>query len=146
LIAGLPAPEGIELRVKTALRNAPRQSAANLFEWPLGPRRSWPDSWAGSWMENVWMKGAAAAAIVCVVAGGGWQVYSHVQPKQAAAAVPHVGSGFSSAGAIRTPHTLDGPMQMHPQASGISASDRKAADAKKRALAAHKLPDTPAQQ
>lgn len=121
LIANLPAPEGLELRVKSALRNAPSQSAASLFAWPLNPLRSWTDS--------AWTRGAAAAAIVCVVAGGGWGVYSRVQPKPTVLVLPHVAGGFSSAGAVRTPHTLDGPMLAHPQAN---VSNKRAVDAKKK--------------
>ena len=80
LIANLPAPEGLELRVKTALRSTPKRSTASLFAWPSSPFRSWA--------ESAWMRGAAAAAIVCVVVGGGWQVYSRVQPKPTALALP----------------------------------------------------------
>jgi hypothetical protein len=135
LIANLPVPEGLELRVKTALRAAPKQSTASLFAWPPSPSRSWT--------ESVWMRGAAAAAIVCVVAGGGWQVYSRVQPKPTALALPHVAGGFSSAGAVRTPHTLDGPTLAHPQAN---VSNKKALDAKKKMLPTIKTALTPAQQ
>ena len=118
LLAGLPAPEGLEMRVKSSLRNAPKQSAS-LFEWPLNFSRGWT--------ESAWIKGAAAAAIVCVVAGGGWRVYSHVQPQSSLLAAPRAG-GFSSAGAVRTPHTLDGPILTRPQAP-VSSEKR---DAKKK--------------
>lgn len=98
LIAGLPAPEGLEDRVKARLQNAP----GNVLHWPL----------SGSWIQKTWARGAAAAAIVVVVAGGSWQVYSRVQPKQAQIAIPRVvgSGGFSSANAVRTPKTLDVPM------------------------------------
>jgi hypothetical protein len=137
LIATLPAPDGLELRVKTALRNAPVRSAASLFEWPVGPRQGW--------VESAWMKGAAAAAIVFVVAGGGWGVYARVQSK-AAIVVPHVGSGFSSAGAVRTPRTLDGPVLAHPQTNSSSLSRKKAAEAKKKGHAASNAAVAPAQR
>jgi len=60
LIARLPAPEGLEDRVMAGLKTAPR--AARVLHWPavLQPATSW-------------MRGAAAAAIVFVVAGGGWE-------------------------------------------------------------------------
>lgn len=105
LIAGLPAPEGLEDRVHAALRKAPR--TAKLLGWPAGlaPARTW-------------MRGAAAAAIVFVVVGGGWGVYSRVQPAQApkVIAMPRVsaGGGFSSAGAMRTPQTLNRPVLVQP--------------------------------
>ena len=74
----------------------------------------------GSWIQSPAFRGAAAAAIVCVVAGGGWRIYSHVQTPAAPTAnvitMPaRVGgtSGFSSANAIRTPDTLAGPVLTH---------------------------------
>jgi hypothetical protein len=103
LIAMLPAPEGLEDRVQAALNAAPR--TARILFWPTMLRPQ-----AG------WMRAAAAAAIVFVVAGGGWGVYSSVRPglQSGAKAVPlHVASpsaGFSSAGAMRTPQTLNGPL------------------------------------
>jgi hypothetical protein len=105
LIANLPAPQGLEDRVQSALRKAPRRST--LLNWPAGlaPARTW-------------MRGAAAAAIVFVVVGGGWGVYLRVQPVQApkVIAMPRVsaGGGFSSAGAMRTPQTLNGPVLVTP--------------------------------
>jgi hypothetical protein len=69
-------------------------------------------------MHGTLARSAAAAAIVCVVVGGGWGVYSRVQPAQTPKAVampPRVAApgGFSSAGAMRTPQTLDGPVLAH---------------------------------
>jgi hypothetical protein len=106
LIAGLPAPAGLEDRVHTALRVPPRR--ARVLAWPnrLNP-------------QNGWMRTAAAAAIVFVVVGGGWGVYSRVQRNQPAkiiampAHMPAAG-GFSTAGAMRTPQTLPGPVAPQP--------------------------------
>ena len=103
LIATLPAPEGLEDRLQAALLSAPQ--SARVLAWPveLMPQAGW-------------LRAAAAAAIVFVVAGGGWGVYTRVQPglQSGARAVPvHVASpasGFSSAGAMRTPQTLNGPV------------------------------------
>jgi hypothetical protein len=102
LIAGLPAPEGLEERVHAALRRAPR--AGRVLAWPAALR-----------LEGGWMRAAAAAAIVAVVAGGGWGVVRHVQPGQTAggsAVMPHMAApgGFSTGGAMRTPQTLHGPV------------------------------------
>jgi hypothetical protein len=105
LIAGLPAPAGLEERVHNALRAAPRN--ARVLAWPARFR-------AKTVMESNWMRAAAAAAIVFVVVGGGWGVYSRVQPGQAGKVIvmpqpmPSSG-GFAGAGAIRTPETLPGP-------------------------------------
>ncbi|HZP07695.1 MAG TPA: hypothetical protein VFB43_22550 [Terracidiphilus sp.] len=109
LIASLPAPEGLERRVHEALRSAPQR----------GRVLAWPAASAHGWMQD-WMRSAAAAAIVFVVAGGGWGVYSRVQQGQRAKVIampaPAVTSGgFSSAGAMRTPQTLNGPVLTHPE-------------------------------
>jgi hypothetical protein len=105
LIAHLSPPQGLEDRVHTALLSRPRQG--RILSWPAAPR-----------IESSWMRSAAAAAIVFVVAGGGWGIYSHVQQPQAKVIVMpmHVATqgGFSSAGAMRTPNTLNGPVIAHP--------------------------------
>jgi hypothetical protein len=100
LVTHAPVPEGLEERVQAALDSIPRRG--RLLEWPLT---------AG------WLRSAAAAAIVFVVAGGGWGVYRHAQlhqpAKVTATPAPQVSAptagGFSSAGAIRTPQTVKGP-------------------------------------
>jgi len=102
LIAKLPAPEGLEERVHAALRSEPRR--ARVLAWP------------GKFgTEHHWARGAAAAAIAFVVVGGGWGVYSRVQPNKVVA-MPRVTNqgGFSGANAVRVPQTLDGPVIAHP--------------------------------
>jgi hypothetical protein len=105
LIAKLPAPEGLEDRVHAGLLAAPR--GGRVLAWPAS------NTWAGGWMRS-----AAAAAIACVVAGGGWGIYSHVQPGQSVQGIagPRVGApgGFSQGGAVRRPQTLVGPTVTHP--------------------------------
>ena len=64
-------------------------------------------------------RAAAAAAIVFVVVGGGWGVYSRVQPPAQSKVIVmpqrvNGAGGFSSAGAMRTPQTLNGPVLAHP--------------------------------
>lgn len=101
LIARLPAPAGLEERVHKALRAAPR--SGRVLAWPSVVR-----------MDNQWMRAAAAAAIVFVVVGGAWGVYSRVQPGPGGKVIvmpqrtPGAG-GLGAAGAIRTPATLPGP-------------------------------------
>lgn len=110
IVAGVAAPEGLEDRVKMALRQAPR--SARVVHWPgaLEPRRKW--------LHGNLLRVAAAAAIVFVVAGGGWRIYSRVEPAPTAKviAMPRVAApgGFSSAGAMRTPQTLNGPVLARP--------------------------------
>jgi hypothetical protein len=105
LIARLPAPQGLEDRVHAGLLAAPR--GGRVLAWPASK------TWAGGWMRS-----AAAAAIVCVIAGGGWGIYSHVQPGQTVPGIagPRVGApgGFSQGGAVRRPQTLVGPIVTHP--------------------------------
>jgi len=106
LIASLPAPEGLEQRVHVALRDAPRH--ARVLAWPARPRLS-------QHAASRWMRTAAAAAIVFVVVGGGWGVYTRVQQGQPAKViVMPAPRGFSSAGAMRTPETLPGPTVNQP--------------------------------
>jgi hypothetical protein len=110
MIAQLRAPEGIEERVKAAIKSAPRAGA--VVSWP-GRSSAGPE-----WRQSGWFRGAAAAAIVAVVVGGGWEISSRFQPAAApqAIAMPRVVSpgGFSNANAIRTPQTLNGPVIPNP--------------------------------
>lgn len=126
VIAGLPAPEGLEQRVNASLRHAPRSTS--VLHWPAGQR--------SSWMQNTWARTAAAAAIVFVVAGGGWEVYSRVQPAQpsSAIALPPVAAhgGFSSANAMRTPRTLNGTVLTHPLPD--TAAEKRPTDGAKKPL------------
>jgi hypothetical protein len=73
------------------------------------------------------MRSAAAAAIVFVVAGGGWGVYSRVQQPQTAKVIvmPHVSAPgeFTNAGAMRTPKTLNGPVLIQP--AGVKPAQTK---------------------
>jgi hypothetical protein len=109
LVAHAPIPEGLEARVKARLVSAPRK--ARLLAWPARIRSDW-------------MRTAAAAAIVAVVAGGGWGVYSHVLqplvnndmavPIRALWTGPTMpGGGMSSEGAMRVPLTVNGPTVNH---------------------------------
>jgi hypothetical protein len=109
LIARLPAPVGLADRVHAGLLTSPRKG--RILFWRGSPR-----------LDSGWMRSAAAAAIVCVVAGGGWGIYSRVpqpKPAQAIALPPHFAApgGFASAGAMRTPQTLNGPVLAHPAAT-----------------------------
>lgn len=115
LIANLPAPEGLADRVKAGLRNAPRAGRILMWRAALAPARGW--------MYTGVARGAAAAAIVCVVAGGGWRIYSHVQragPSANVIVMPAPtaakSAGFSNSGAIGRPDTLGGTQLKHPVA------------------------------
>ena|SRR5579863_4321119 len=108
LIANLPAPDGLEDRVHAALNAVPRRS--RVLAWPRALRA-----------ESGWMRGAAAAAIIFVVAGGGWGVYTRVESTQNQPAkvivTPQrtpVSGGFSGAGAMRPPLTLPRPTAPEP--------------------------------
>jgi hypothetical protein len=146
LIAGLPAPEGLEERVKAGLHQVSHEAprSASLLHWPLATRLD--PSHAGSmrlgWMQSTFARSAAAAAIVLVVAGGGWEVYSRIQPAQEPKAIvlPAVAGhgGFSSANAIRTPRTLNGTVLTHP----LTVQAKPDADAVKKATDSAKKPES----
>jgi hypothetical protein len=111
LLARLPAPEGLEERVQAHLAAAAKTVSpkARLLRWPAVPQG-----------QSSLARLAAAAAIAAVVVGGGWVVCSRFQPAQPAQAVtapPHGAAqqgGFSRAGAMRTPQTLNGPVVAAP--------------------------------
>jgi hypothetical protein len=108
LIASLPAPEGLEDRVH-----------ARVAAEPLKARiLSWPPEWRPSWRPSApWIRSAAAAAIVFVVVGGGWGVYSRVQSPRVIVMPARIASpdnGLSPAGAMRTPTTANPPVLVHP--------------------------------
>lgn len=117
LIASLPAPDGLSDRVQAALRTTAPHSAT-VLHWPVALSS-----------HSSFLRGAAAAAIVCVVAGGGWRIYSHV-PAQTSPQVIQMpqgtglSSGFGAAGARHVPDTLNGPVLTRrapvPPLSGVS--------------------------
>lgn len=136
MIAALPAPKGIEERLKAGLRTSPRQ--AKLIRWPMA------GGYRNGLIHTSAVRAAAAAAIVIAVAGGGWEVYSHIQvaaiPSNLTAPLPISGqSGFAAATTRRVPQTLEGPVTKapptmkpktpHPHA-GLGPAGRRAAHAK----------------
>lgn len=106
LIARVPVPTGLEDRVHIRMRNAPAR--ARILPWPVSSGSS-----AG------WLRGTAAAAIVLVVAGGSWGIYSRVAPDHTMKGIsgPRIaGPGeFSQGGAVRRPQTLQGPVVVPTQ-------------------------------
>jgi hypothetical protein len=124
LIARLPAPAGLEGRIHHALRATVRTpQAGRVLVWPL------PASMGGA-AGREWMRAAAAAAIAFLIAGGGWGVYSRVQPRTAGPLMltPHAApGGFAGANAVRTPETINGPVVNNPVSSGPDSSSKVAA-------------------
>ncbi len=122
LIANLPAPAGLADRVKAGLATAPETGRILLWRRALRP--------PGGWMYSTVARGAAAAAIVGFVAGGGWRIYTHVQPAPSAnvivtpAPASQPGGGFSSAGAKRVPETLQGPVLKHPVSPEVNVVEK----------------------
>ncbi len=136
LIVTQPAPEGLEVRIKAKLCATPR--SGSVLPWPKTPALGL------NWMHGALARSAAAAAIVLVVVAGGWGVYSHVQPAASpkAMVMPHASApgGFSSAGAMRTPNTLDGPVLSHSLTATPVASQGRRATAKAARRRASTLP------
>lgn len=110
IVSNLPAPDGLEDRLMETLKRSHRTTS--LLKWPVDVRAH------GHWMRSDLARGVAAAAIVLAVCGGSWSVYSRVHPAEAPrmVAMPRVAApgGFSSAGAMRTPQTLNGPVLARP--------------------------------
>ena len=140
IVARLSPPEGLEDRVRAGLRAA--MPKARILHWPVVLRLE------NAWMQNL-ARAAAAAAIVAVVVGGGWGVSSRFQPTQPSSAIavpPHSAGqgGFSSAGAMRTPQTLNGPVVASPAAAHPvaipQAQTKAAANAHAKTRARHGKP------
>jgi hypothetical protein len=115
LLANLPAPTGLEARVQAGLLSAAHTAApkARILAWPVALRP------AAGWLQSSLIRSAAAAAIVAVVIGGGWGISSRLPPPQPTSAIampPRLSAqgGFSSAGAKRSPQTLNGPIVVAP--------------------------------
>jgi hypothetical protein len=116
IVAGLPAPSGLEDRVRAALHRAQLDEFQRQPDGSGSNRRGRVLAWPSALKPQTgWMRTAAAAAIVFVVAGGGWGVYTRVAQNRPAAKIlvmpPRLGApgGFSPVGAVRTPETLTGP-------------------------------------
>ena len=102
LLASLPEPEGLAARMKAGLQAAPAKG--RLLTWPE----------RGGMAAGARLRIAAAAVLALAVVGGGWGAYRWVAPAPEARTAPAVArpamqSGFSTAGAMRTPQTLVGP-------------------------------------
>ena len=101
LLARATPPQGLAERLQSRLQSeaqTPRSAAPLLF--PAPPR--------------FWRRALAAAAIVLAILGGGWSIVlfaPHAAPATATApSTPApAASGFSTAGAMRTPQSLEGP-------------------------------------
>lgn len=138
LIANLPAPDGLAERIQAGLKASSHQQRVIAWPTPFLP-------------VGGWVRGAAAAAIVCVVAGGGWTVYTRVQSSPSAArmynfpappAAPVTGA-FSSAGAKRVPDSPNGTVMTHsvvPQENRVQVSPQKPIASKKSPAKHHATP------
>jgi hypothetical protein len=149
LIAALPAPEGLEDRVRVALQaTLESEIESGLRLRSLQPHEkgrvlAWRTPYSAG---NSWMRAAAAAAIAAVVAGGGWGVYSRVQqplPGRVTAAPARVAApgGFGTVGAIRTPQTLNGPVLTHPAEAKKTVKKAAAEKAAAQKAPAHPAPE-----
>jgi hypothetical protein len=130
MIASLPAPAGLEDRMKAGLRAAPQR----------GKVLAWPFRSAGGWKQTAGMRVAAAAAIVLAVAGGGWKVFSHIQiaPVPSALVEPQLPNGagrFSTAGAMHVPQTVEGPVVAAPVSDREKENETKSTQGPQRRAA-----------
>jgi hypothetical protein len=126
MIARISAPEGLEERVQAGLRKAKSTASRSvrILAWLTALQQD------DFWLQSNLARTAVAAAIVCLVVGGGWGVSARFQPAQPSSAIAlplhsAVQGGFSSAGAMRrTPQTLHGPIVeapivAHPAAAAL---------------------------
>ena len=145
VVAGLPAPAGLEDRMRAAIhlaRNENFQRQENS-SGPNGPgpnvygnvRRGRVLAWPSALKPQAgWMRTAAAAAIVFVVAGGGWGVYTRVEQNRPAKILvmpPRIGApgGFAGASAVRTPQTLTRPTVNPAAQSAVNTATQPTAPA-----------------
>jgi hypothetical protein len=141
LIARIPAPEGLVDRVRAGLRDSSHGGRVLPWRAPLRP--------AGGWIHGKMARGAAAAMIVSVVAGGGWTIYSRVTPASTAKVVTMPqpvgsgGGGFAPAGAKRVPETLQGPVLKHSVAPAQPLADSPAESRRSQAAAPAKKKKAP---
>jgi hypothetical protein len=135
LIANLPAPLGLEDRVLTCLHVAPRH--ARVFAWPVMLQEN-----------RGWLRVAAAAALALAVVGGGWEISAYVRQSQQAKVIvapPHVLSGgFSNAGAMRTPQSLNGSVLVPAAPSATTQPQAVPAPPAKNPPVAHRVAAPPA--
>ncbi|HUX45865.1 MAG TPA: hypothetical protein VMV57_14045 [Terracidiphilus sp.] len=136
-LAELPAPEGLEDRVKHALRGHALRGQVLKGAPQIGGAFFWPENGLvkPGWRRGPALRALAAAAIVLIVVGGGWSVAT-LGPREEAVpriALPHVHApgGFSSAGAMRTPQTLNPPVIQR----GTHAKEKRTAEKAKEAAA-----------
>lgn len=130
LLAQTPVPEGFKDRLHVALRKAAAEEPqrGRLLAWPkLGAAEAWSAQPQGLGVR--WMRLAAAVLIAAAVFASGWGVAWHQQASNAAAAPkaplvrPLPAGGFSSAGAMRTPQTLQAPVVSADQVKPLAKSE-----------------------
>lgn len=133
MLAQLPTPDGLLARLQASLRTGPQRRRLFSFNSVFGP---------SGWMHNAAARTAAAFGIVCVVAGGGWRIYSHVQtsPGMQGIAVPvrvNTGTagegGFSTSGAIAKPDPLKAPVITHHLPNATPANQQPPIQSEKKA-------------
>ena len=117
LLAQAPLPEGLNDRLKAALHKASAEAPqrGKVIAWPSAPE----EATATGQPQTVgvrWMRLAAAVLIAAAVFASGWGVAWHQESANSAVAPkaplvrPLPAGGFSSAGAMRTPQTIEGPV------------------------------------
>jgi hypothetical protein len=116
-VARLSAPEGLEERLTAQLRAAMRStpSSSGIAVRLNAVLRGWQFFF----MESQPLRAAAAVAIAAAVLGGGWtlarqtapaDMARHQQPVQPMQLSTPSSGGFSTAGTMRVPETLQGPV------------------------------------
>lgn len=123
LLARVEVPEGLAERVKARLKQG------EVIQWP--EKQSTATSQAATWMKR-----AAAAAIVFVVSGGSWFVYTGVNSAAAGAGAKPVviesqkPGEFGNAGAMRKVDPLTAPVAPPSNKDAKKQGNKKAVSIK----------------
>ena len=123
LLSQVELPAGLEDRLRAGLRLAVTEpGSARILSWPTKTGKRVVRSMA-------WRRAAAAIFLAAAILGCAWSVLWQQKSRSASIQQNHPmvrplpAGGFSNAGAMRTPKTLDGPIanpQSMPESGKLS--------------------------
>jgi len=109
------APEGLEDRIEARLRQAlaAERTHTSLLQRLQLKFAELSEGLQANWMQSNALRGSMAVLLAALVIGSGYQIANRSNTAQSPAlapTAPQSNGGFNSAGAVRTPHTIDGPL------------------------------------
>jgi len=121
LLAQAEIPAGLEVRLKANLRKAASEPRpAKVLSWPQSGNAAIANVASSAFG---WHRAVAAIFLAAAILGCAWSVLWQQKTRSASIEQSHPmvrplpAGGFSNAGAMRTPRTLEGPMagpEAHP--------------------------------